>query len=219
MDHHIHRHPERAVTERARLDALLDELCVATLSTVSPEGEPWAIPINYARVGDSIVMHGSTGAGALRRAASGAPIVLTMAAVDALVVGATAFSHSVNYRSASVRGIAARVSGDEQITLVGKLTDGFLPGRMTEVPALTRKQLAATMVLSLAITDDNWIVKARDTSADDMVLDVDGAGDEGWDGRQPWGGIVPLRTVTGEPQPAPWAQGPVPPSVRAIRRD
>ena len=208
MDNQIHRHPERAITDRARLDQLLDEIGLATLSTVSPDGEPWAIPINVARAGDRVVMHGSTGAGALRHAAAGAPIVLTIATVDALVVGATAFSTSVNYRSASLRGVATRVTGDEQAALLGALTEAFLPGRMGEVPGLTHKQLAATMVLDLPITADNWIMKVRAMGPDEMVVDADGGGAGGW------GGIVPVRTVLDEARPAPWAQGAVPESVR-----
>ncbi|MCT2989604.1 pyridoxamine 5'-phosphate oxidase family protein, partial [Propionibacterium freudenreichii] len=137
-------------------------------------------------------MHGSTGAGALRHAAAGAPIVLTIATVDALVVGATAFSTSVNYRSASLRGVATRVTGDEQVALLGALTEAFLPGRMGEVPGLTHKQLAATMVLALPITADNWIMKVRAMGPDEMVVDADGGGAGGW------GGIVPVRTVLDE---------------------
>ena len=55
------RKPERAA-DRALLDALLDEAKVGTLGTVV-DGLPWSVPTLFARDGDSILLHGSTGAG------------------------------------------------------------------------------------------------------------------------------------------------------------
>ena len=67
------RMKEMRRSDRAELDRLLDEELVGTLATVTTDGEPWAVPMLYARVGDRVLLHGSTGAGALRRVAAGAP--------------------------------------------------------------------------------------------------------------------------------------------------
>ena len=72
----LRRLTEYAVSDRAALDALLDEQWFGVLSTVS-DGEPWAVPMLYARDGDRILLHGSTGAGALRHVAGGAPAVFS----------------------------------------------------------------------------------------------------------------------------------------------
>ena len=61
------RETERGSSDRALLDTLLDEVPVGTLSTVV-DGEPWSVPILFARDGDRLLFHGSTGAGLLRHA-------------------------------------------------------------------------------------------------------------------------------------------------------
>ena len=78
------RKKERRATDRAALDRLLDEVLVGTLATVSTDGRPWAVPMLFARDGDRILLHGSTGAGALRRVATGAEGVLAVHVVDGL---------------------------------------------------------------------------------------------------------------------------------------
>src|SRR5688500_12590509 len=65
---HVHRLADQAVTARAALDALLDSQWVGVLSCVA-DGAPLAVPMLYARDGDRLLLHGSTGAGALRRVA------------------------------------------------------------------------------------------------------------------------------------------------------
>ena len=64
----LHRLPEYGVTDRAALDALLDSQWAGVLSTVA-DGAPLAVPMLYARDGDRVLLHGSTGAGALRAVA------------------------------------------------------------------------------------------------------------------------------------------------------
>ena len=71
--------------DRDVLDALLDEVKVGVLSTVV-DGLPWSVPMLFARVGDRILLHGSTGAGALRQVATGAPATFTVFALDGLAV-------------------------------------------------------------------------------------------------------------------------------------
>lgn len=39
------RHPERGSSQRADLDALLDSQWYGTLSTVTGDGRPWAVPM------------------------------------------------------------------------------------------------------------------------------------------------------------------------------
>ena len=66
----IRREAHLARTERADLDAILDAGLVGTFCTVV-DGRPLSVPMLYARVGDRLYLHGSTGAGALRRVAAG----------------------------------------------------------------------------------------------------------------------------------------------------
>lgn len=205
MEHRIHRYREREHHDRGELYELLDGEQFAVLSTVSDEGEPWAVPISYGRLGDRIVLHGSTGAGLLRAAAAGAPVVLTVAHVDALVVGDRGEGTSSNYRSATIRGRLQRLEGPEKVEAINALLDSYLPGRSGEVPQHTNKELAATMVCTLDIGEDNWLYKTR--TGMPSAPDGEAAG---------WAGVIPLETRFGEPVPAPWAIGDMPASVRAV---
>ncbi|WP_231702909.1 pyridoxamine 5'-phosphate oxidase family protein [Tsukamurella asaccharolytica] len=191
------RYPERG-GDRRLLDEILDEGMVAVLSTIA-DGLPWSVPIAYARLGDRIVVHGSTGAGALRHVAAGAPATLTVTHLDALVVADTAFGHSMNYRSAVLRGaLTAEVDGTD---LLDSFIDKILPGRSAEIRTNTRKELAATTVLTFPITADNWIAKARTGGAPST---------EGG-----WSGVLPLRKGYARIEPTPGRETPVPASVRA----
>src|SRR6478609_11810590 len=146
----LNRFPEQGVTDRAALDALLDSQWAGVLSCVV-DGEPLAVPMLYARDGDRVLLHGSTGAGALRRVAGGAPAVLTVFALDALVVAPTTFESSVNYRSATVRGPLLALPDDERTAALDRFSEALVPGRTGEVRPSTRKELAATLALALPI--------------------------------------------------------------------
>jgi len=192
--------------DRDDLDAVLDATSVGTLATVV-DGQPWAVPMLYARVGDRILLHGSTGAGALRHVAAGAPVSLCVTLLDAIVVADNLFDSSANYRSAVVRGRLEPVVGEEAERSLTVLSDVLIPGRSAEVRAATRKELAATLTIALPIESGQWTVKVRSAppSEGDRNPDV-------------WAGLVPMRTVAGEPVRASWVSGdvPVPASVKAL---
>lgn len=200
----LHRLAEYGVTDRAALDALLDSQRAGVLSTVA-DGLPLAVPMLYARDGDRVLLHGSTGAGALRAVTDGAPAVFTVFALDALAVAPTTFESSVNYRSATIRGSLTRVDD----AALDVFAETILPGRTAEVRPSSRKELAATLALALPIGSDNWLLKVSDgwpatPEEADAEPDV-------------WSGLVPVRTSYDAPVPAPWAAGlPVPPSVRRL---
>jgi len=81
----IRRLPERALADRSELNLILDSARVATLSTVEG-GLPLVVPLLFARDGDRLLLHGSTGAGALRLAATGAPIALSVGGSFTVIV-------------------------------------------------------------------------------------------------------------------------------------
>lgn len=204
----LHRHAERGLTEREHLNALLDSELVGTLATVV-EGAPWAVPMLYARDGDRVLLHGSTGAGALRHVAAGAPVAVCVTALDDLVVAATTFSSSANYRSAVIRGVPRPLEGDERERALELLSERILPGRPAEVRPMSRKEVQATLAMELPITDGAWIMKAR-TGLPATNADAEADADV-------WAGVVPVVRAYGEPQPAPWASDlPVPASVAEL---
>lgn len=201
----IGRLAERSRTGRSDLDAVLDAGVVGTLSTVV-DGQPWVVPMLHVRDGDRILLHGSTGSGALRHVAAGAPAALCVVHLDGLVVAHSTFDSSANYRSAVVYGVLTPITDpQEKARALDLVSEGLIPGRSAEVRPMTTKEVAATSVMQMAITDGEWLVKVRAAGAGDPGEETDA-----------WTGVVPLRVAAGEPQAEARADGiPVPASVRA----
>ena len=201
------RMKEHRAEDRTALDELLDEVLVGTLATVTTDGRPWAVPMLFARDGDRLLLHGSTGAGALRQVAAGAEAVLEVHVVDGLVLATSMFEHSANYRSAVVRGQLQRLTGDAAVEALDVISDGLIPGRRAEVRGMLGKEVAATVALALGITDDNWILKVNSGDTEEELYE-----------ESVWTGVLPMHTAYGEPERSPWLEDdvPVPPSVTAL---
>jgi len=146
----LRRLPEKAVTDRPVLDAILDEALVAHLA-VTEGDQPFVLPMACARDGDRLLLHGSTGSRLMRALASGAPTCATVTLLDGLVYARSAFESSMHYRSASILGRASVVPQEEVVEALRALTEHLLPGRWELLRAPQRKELAATMVLALPL--------------------------------------------------------------------
>ncbi|MCA4723431.1 pyridoxamine 5'-phosphate oxidase family protein [Mycolicibacterium fortuitum] len=207
----IRREHHLARTDRAALDSVLDAAAVGTLATVV-DGLPWVVPMLYARDGDRVVLHGSTGAGALRHVAAGAPAAFCVTLLDGIVVAETLFESTANYRSAVVRGNLTVIDQPDAAHALDLMSDALIPGRSSEVRSSTKKELAATLAIALPIEPEGWTVKVRDAPPPRPEAQADHGG---------WAGVVPLRTVAGDPVPAPWVtpETDTPESVRRLIKE
>ena len=95
-----------------RTNDILDEGLIGHVAFVV-EGQPYAIPVLYARDGDVLYLHGSPLSRLLSGLAEGVPMCFTVTLVDGLVLARSAFHHSVNYRSVVVLGQGRAVLGRE----------------------------------------------------------------------------------------------------------
>jgi nitroimidazol reductase NimA-like FMN-containing flavoprotein (pyridoxamine 5'-phosphate oxidase superfamily) len=200
------RLPEKATTDRADLDALLDKARVGHFALLAEDGTPAVIPTMVVREDDRILAHGSTGSRWMRRLATGVPTALAVTAYDGVVVARSAFESSIRYRSAVVFGCCTTVMEDKERVL-DLVTEVLIPGRSAEVRRPTKAELAATLVLSLPIED--WSLKISAGWPEDEEDDVAGPA---------WAGVVPVREAYDAPQPAPDLRAgiDVPPSVLAL---
>lgn len=107
------RLPERASTNRAQLDALLDQSKVGHVGFVV-DGQPVVIPTAIARDANQRLLHGSTGSRWMRHLAAGADAAVAVTALEGLVVARSAFESSMHYRSAVVFGRCEVVDGDQK---------------------------------------------------------------------------------------------------------
>lgn len=179
------RSPDRASYDKELVHSILDEGYVCHLGFVR-DGAPVVLPTLYGRVGERLYVHGSTGSRPLRMTGAadpGLPVCLTVTHVDALVLARSAFHHSINYRSVVVHGTAYEVTDPkERRTALDALVDHVVPGRSRDSRPANKKELAATAVIRLDLTE----VSAK--------LRTGGVNDEPEDLALPhWAGLVPLR--------------------------
>ncbi|MDQ1021154.1 pyridoxamine 5'-phosphate oxidase family protein [Streptomyces afghaniensis] len=178
------RAAHKASYDRDLVHSILDEAYVCHLGFVR-DGAPVVLPTLYARVGERLYVHGSTGSRPLREAGQadpGLPVCLTVTHVDGLVLARSAFHHSINYRSVVVHGVARDVTDpEEKRQALDALVDHVVPGRSSDSRPANRKELAATAVIRLDL--DEVSAKVR----------TGGANDEPEDLTLPhWAGVVPL---------------------------
>lgn len=198
------RAPDRASYDKELVHSILDEAYVCHLGFVR-DGAPVVLPTLFARVGERLYVHGSTGSRPLRmtgKADPGLPVCLTVTHVDALILARSAFHHSMNYRSVVVHGTAYDVTDPEEKRLaLDALVDHVVPGRSQDSRPANKKELAATAVIRLDLNE----VSAK--------LRTGGVNDEPEDLALPhWAGVVPLRkgygTPVGDPHLAPGTEVP-----------
>lgn len=204
----VSRLREKQRTTRAELDELLDSTPLATVALIR-DGHPAAFPTGYARLGDDLVLHGSTGSPWMRALAADAPAAVSVTALDGVVLARSAFESSFHYRSATLFGTFTVVPDTEKDSYLQALTDTFIPGRVAELRASTAGELAASLALRLPITAHNWSLKVSAGWPEDPEADVAAGA---------WAGVVPLSVRYGTPQTAPDCDpgAPLPPSVRAL---
>jgi nitroimidazol reductase NimA-like FMN-containing flavoprotein (pyridoxamine 5'-phosphate oxidase superfamily) len=177
----VRRLPDKAVRERAALHAVLDAGMVAHVAFVH-DGQPYAIPVAYGRDGDTVLFHGSSGSRLFRLLGDGAPCCLSVTLLDGLILARSAFEASMRYRSAMVLGTCTVVTDQEPA--LRTISEHLTPGRWAVVRPPSRKELAATLVLRLSLTE--WSLKVSDGWPET------GPEDEGW---SPPTGVIPIRTV------------------------
>jgi len=203
----ITRLREKASSDRAALDALLDSTHIGHFGLVGDDGTPAVIPTAVVRDGDRVLAHGSTGSPWMRRLADGAPTSLAVTAFDGLVIARSAFESSIHYRSAVLFGTCTVLADEDKVRALDLITQALVPGRVAELRRPRPAELAATLMMALPIT--RWSLKIGDGWPEDPADDV--ADDA-------WAGVIPAHITYGDPQPAPDLRPGIelPESVRAI---
>jgi uncharacterized protein len=192
----IHRARDRARSDRSELHALLDVGLICHLG-IQVDGAPRVLPTSYGRRGDTLYLHGSTGARSLREA-DGAQVCVAVTHLDGIVYARSLFHHSVNYRSAMIHGCARHVVDDaEKWAALEVISEQLAPGSWSHARQPSKRELAATAVLALAL--DEAAVKVRAGGPVDDAEDVEAA--------TAWAGVLPLQTAWGEPVPCPELPG------------
>lgn len=200
----IQRLAYKASNEQADLYSILDDNLVAHVGLVE-NGQPIVIPMTYGRSGNTLYLHGSTGSRLMRLLAENPNVCVSITELNALKVARSTFNSGMHYRAAVIFGKAKLVEESEKLAALDALSDGLIPGRNPEARPTTKKELAATIIIAIEL--DETSVKISKNEVDDPEEDVN----LGY-----WAGIVPIKTVAGEPVPADQesASLPVPESIK-----
>lgn len=185
------RSKERASRDRDDLYSILDSGLLCHLGVVR-DGYPMVVPTGYGRIGDTIYLHGSTGARSLRLGEDN-QVCVTVTHLDGIVYARSVFDHSVNYRSAMIYGSARLVTDpDERLAALKALTDQLAPGQWDYARPPSRKEMAATSVLALSLEEASVKIRTGppQDEEEDYALPV-------------WAGVLPLVTTWGTPEPDP----------------
>jgi nitroimidazol reductase NimA-like FMN-containing flavoprotein (pyridoxamine 5'-phosphate oxidase superfamily) len=184
----VRRIPEHAVTDRSTLHQVLDAGLLGHLALADETGQPYALPVAYAREGESVLVHGSTASRLFRLCAAGTPVCFTVTLLDGLVLARSAFESSMNYRSVMVLGHCNVLHGKAKELGLRLISDHLMPERWAEIREPSAQELKATAVLELPL--DECSVKINAGGPDDDAADVE---------LPVWAGRVPLVRQWGEP--------------------
>jgi uncharacterized protein len=185
----IVREANRAVYDRDAIYQILDEAFVCHVGFAA-DGQPFVIPTMFARVGDAIYFHGSAASRMLRGLTEGLGICLTVTLTDGLVLARSVFNHSMNYRSIVALGTATLIQEpSEKLDALRAFTEKLLPGRWNDARQPNEKELKATSILKLPLTEVSAKVRTGgvEDDAEDYALPV-------------WAGIVPMHLAVDPPQ-------------------
>jgi len=181
------REPQRAVYDRDTVNAILDEAFLCHVG-FAVDNQPYVIPTSYGRKDDTLYIHGSAASRMLRNLDQGIPVCVTVTLLDGLVLARSIFSHSMNYRSVVILGTATIVNDPaEKLAALRALSEHIIPNRWEDSRQPNEKELKATSVLRLPITE--FSAKVR----------VGPAVDDEEDYSFPtWAGVIPLEIKVGE---------------------
>lgn len=186
----VKRLPKRGKYDAETVYKILDEAFVCHVGFVA-DGQPYVIPTNFGRVGDTLYLHGSAASRMLRTLSQGIPVCVTVTLVDGLVLARSAFHHSVNYRSVLIFGTAKLVEDpNEKMEALRLFTEHIMKGRWDEIRWPNEQEMKGTTVLALPLEEVSAKVR------------VGGPVDDEEDYSLPvWAGVLPLNTTTAAPIP------------------
>src|ERR1700674_1496036 len=182
------RESHRGVYDRAAIDKILHGGVVCHVG-FSVDGQPFVIPTLYARVGDAIYFHGSAASRMLRNVGEGLSVCVTVTLTDGFVLARSVFNHSMNYRSVVALGKAILVdAAEEKLEALHAFTEKLLAGRWNDARQPNEKELKATSILRLPLTEVSAKMRTGpvEDDAEDYALPV-------------WAGVIPLYLTPGAP--------------------
>lgn len=182
----LKRHPERGRFEQEQIYAALDAAWVCHLGIATDDG-PVVIPTSYARIGDTLLVHGSPASRLLRSSATGIPICVTVTHIDGLVLARSTYHHSVNYRSVVVFGRATEITDPQaKAEALAAFVEHVVPGRTADARPATPLEVKGTKVLALPLAEASLKVRTGGPTEEPEDYDL-----------PVWAGVLTFTTSAG----------------------
>ena len=172
---------EKAVYDRETVHAVLDQAPVAHVAFVQ-DGAPVVVPMIFGRENETIFLHGARKARVVRLLEQTEQACLNVTLIDALVLARSAFSSSMNYRSATVHGKPVLVDAyDDKVHAMRVISEHLMPGRWDELREPLEREVKMTGVIALEIESAAAKIATGmpDDEDDDYEIPI-------------WAGILPL---------------------------
>jgi nitroimidazol reductase NimA-like FMN-containing flavoprotein (pyridoxamine 5'-phosphate oxidase superfamily) len=186
----VKRLPKRGAYDRETVFKILDEAFVCHVGFVV-DGQPFVIPTNFGRSGETLYLHGSAASRMLRTLSEGIPVCVTVTLVDGLVLARSAFHHSANYRSVVILGTARLVNEpEEKMEALRLFTEHIMKGRWNQIRWPNEQEMKGTTVLALPLEEVSAKVRTGGPIDDeeDYALPI-------------WAGVLPLPVIPAAPIP------------------
>jgi len=178
----VKRAPFRGNYDIGKINEILDAHFLCHMGFVY-DGYPVVIPTLYGRSGNKILIHGATTSRMIKSLEKGIEVSVSITLVDGIVLARSAFHHSMNYRSVVLFGKAEKVILEaEKLSALKCISDQVAPDRWEEVRFPNKKELKATVILSLTIQEAS--AKVRTGPPVDDKEDYE---------RDIWAGEIPLK--------------------------
>lgn len=193
----IRRITELANYEKNSLYEIVDEAYVCHIAFNDAESTH-CIPTACWRIENYLYIHGSNGGRLTKKLLGGIQTSIAITHIDGLVLARSAFSHTMNYRSAVVYGVFEEVKENaKKMAALDSFMEKIAVGRKNEARPGNEKELAATSVLRISL--DEAAIKISNTNPADKEEDLN---------LPVWAGILPLALKHEEP--LPFANGNIP---------
>ena len=184
----VKRAPKRGFYDKETVYSVLDDHFICQIAFVYKD-YPVIIPTIFGRKDDVIYIHGASVSRMLVTLEKDLPISVNVTETDGLVLARSAFHHSLNYKSVTIFGKAILVEDEnEREEALKIISDQIIPDRWEEVRLPSKKEMKATKIIKIPITEASAKIRTGPPNDDkpDYKLQI-------------WAGVIPINKTFGTP--------------------
>ncbi|MES3020587.1 MAG: pyridoxamine 5'-phosphate oxidase family protein [Pseudomonadota bacterium] len=177
----VRRVAHNAHYEQATVHAIIDAAYLCHVAFADAKGSH-CIPMVCWREHEHLYIHGSNGSRMVKLLGGGTQACVTITHLDGLVLARSAFSHSMNYRSAMIYGTFEKVEDEaEKRSTMEVFMDKISVGRQADVRPGNDKEFDATTILRISLAEAACKIRTGGPNDDEEDMDVPA-----------WAGVLPF---------------------------